>query len=673
MYFCRVKVKQPYLLTALLALVLLLPVSECFAADERTQQLIDRFLQQYARMEVDSALATLDEQILLQQELGNEALEGNARWNKIAILNNSARYEELAQIVDSAMNWFLERELWSRFYQCWQRKCSANHSMGRLQTALREAKAMAEDARQRDNRTGRAMASKQMALIYSDMQQLDQAEEAYSRSVELLKEEGDTTGILSGVYEGLCEVLSRQKKYDEEMRINKEWETHLDSLVTKQGIGFVSQTYVACYLTYCENYIGLNRLGDAQRALDKAIEYQAIAKTALAQNDIYMAHCRLALARGRAKEALAFSDSALSLGIDAVDTHGKELRAEALLMVGQGAEAARLYRELYQEKDSIFTRDLRTQLDELNTLFRVDELEREQQQLELEQQRLLHHQQQSTMMYSAVILLLIVAALIVFNLLSRRSARRLAEKNRELADKNAALLVATEKAQVLERMKTEFIRNMSHEIRTPLNILNGFTQILTSAEADALGSDEKDDIRQRIEENTTRITGLVNKMLEISDSNSQTVIDRLDRITVGEWVHMAVTTAGVANTPQVELRVSLDDEAAQISLQTNSSQAVRALVQLVDNAFKFTREGSVTITASVTAAAVTVAVEDTGIGIPPEEAQHVFERFVQLDDYYDGTGIGLPMAQTIARRLGGDIILDTAYTLGARFLMSLPR
>lgn len=70
---------------------------------------------------------------------------------------------------------------------------------------------------------------------------------------------------------------------------------------------------------------------------------------------------------------------------------------------------------------------------------------------------------------------------------------------------------------------------------------------------------------------------------------------------------------------------------------------------------------------------VAFAVEDTGIGVPPEEAEHIFEEFVQLDDYYYGTGIGLTVARNIARRLGGDIVLDTTYTNGARFVFSLPK
>ena len=74
----------------------------------------------------------------------------------------------------------------------------------------------------------------------------------------------------------------------------------------------------------------------------------------------------------------------------------------------------------------------------------------------------------------------------------------------------------------------------------------------------------------------------------------------------------------------------------------------------------------------ITEQQIAFTVEDTGIGVPPKEAEHIFEEFIQLDDYYDGTGIGLTVARSIARRLGGDIVLDTDYTDGARFVFTLP-
>ena len=101
----------------------------------------------------------------------------------------------------------------------------------------------------------------------------------------------------------------------------------------------------------------------------------------------------------------------------------------------------------------------------------------------------------------------------------------------------------------------------------------------------------------------------------------------------------------------------------------------RALVQLLDNACKFrsaNAESTVTFAVGMSASQLTFTVEDTGVGVPPEQSEHIFEEFVQLDKYKVGTGIGLTIARSLVRRMGGDIVLDTAYTAGARFVMTLP-
>ena len=85
------------------------------------------------------------------------------------------------------------------------------------------------------------------------------------------------------------------------------------------------------------------------------------------------------------------------------------------------------------------------------------------------------------------------------------------------------------------------------------------------------------------------------------------------------------------------------------------------------------KQEHVTLRLEAQATQLLFIVEDTGIGVPPEEAEHIFDEFVQLDEYYDGTGIGLTVARSLARRLGGDVRLDTTYTSGARFVMTLPR
>ena len=227
-------------------------------------------------------------------------------------------------------------------------------------------------------------------------------------------------------------------------------------------------------------------------------------------------------------------------------------------------------------------------------------------------------------------------------------------------------------------MKTNFIQQISHEIRTPLNILSGFTQIITTPGME-LDEATRADINRQINENTNRITGLVNKMLELSDTTSKAIIEKNDDVPAIQIAAQAAEDSGINDAPNVTFDLQIAPEAEATILHTNLAHATRALVLLLDNAVKFisapnapASEGTVRLIVSQTDSQVFFAIEDTGIGVPQEEAEHIFEEFVQLDDYYDGTGIGLTVARSIARRLGGDITLDTTYSPGARFVLMLP-
>lgn len=272
----------------------------------------------------------------------------------------------------------------------------------------------------------------------------------------------------------------------------------------------------------------------------------------------------------------------------------------------------------------------------------------------------------------SIAMLLIIIFLMIFTYHRYRSSKRLAEKNQELEQKNKELTIANARANESSQMKTNFIRQISHEIRTPLNILNGFAQVITGKDVE-LGAEEKQDIRQRIKENSMRITELVNKMLELSEASSQTIIERTDETTTKIIADQAIENSGILHTDHIKFDLQLQDGTEEFHLLTNQRYATRALVLLLDNAKKFTKEGTVRLVISQKPSEVAFTVEDTGIGVPAKQAEHIFEAFVQLDEYYEGTGIGLSVARSIVRRLGGDIVLDTTYQEGARFVMTLPK
>jgi signal transduction histidine kinase len=332
---------------------------------------------------------------------------------------------------------------------------------------------------------------------------------------------------------------------------------------------------------------------------------------------------------------------------------------------GRKDQALRIAQRMAESVDSIGEYERKHNAAELAIIYETQEKE-----AKIAEQASLLAQQRILVVLIALALLLLFFAFFAYH--KNKNAKQLTAMNEELKRKNEELTVANARAEESSRMKADFIQQISHEIRTPLNILNGFTQVITDQDSEQLSADEKKDIQHRISENSHRITDLVNKMLELSEASSQTVIQRTDHVVVGEIATQAVEDSSICQAVHIHFEQLFERVPATVPLVTNRRYAIRALTLLLDNAQKFTQKGTVRLIVRRQPEAMAFVVEDTGIGIPADQAEHVFEEFVQLDEYYDGTGIGLAVARSIARRLGGDITLDTTYTGGARFVMTLP-
>ncbi len=600
-------------------------------------------------------LAEIEQQIAREQKAGNVEEEGQARWRKMDLLKNLSLTEKQAEEAVVQMEWFRKHGQWDNYYRTWQLKTNALSALGKLKQSLQETQQMLDDAKKRNNKLGRAMAYKQIGVIYLNMKQTDLAVEALQDYAELIKgEEGDYS-MLSSVYYRMAKAYDYDKNYHKELRLTNEWLDFLHTKVGKVKVAEVRECYNACYLARAAAYIGLDQLENAKMALDTAEHHAHLINRALSLHHYYKMRARYHLAEGEAAKVLVYTDS-VSMMTNDKDDHADDMKALALLKLGRSAEAAHIYQRLYYEKDSIFGRDARQHLDELNTLFQVDELEAEQ--------------QRTRFRYTIIAAASIVLALLVLLLFGWRSALRQKRVNEKLR-------IANEQAKASSKMKTEFIRNISHEIRTPLNILSGFTQILTSSDME-LGEEEKLDIQQKVMENADRITNVVDQMLELSDASSEALIERKDLTDILNIVAQAIEHSKIAlhtrpGNPDSKVTFeNIDDEtAASMTLHTNKLFAVRTLAQLLENAVKFTSEGSIKLYMERADNKIRLIVEDTGIGIPADQAESIFEEFVQLDAFTDGTGIGLTVARSIAQRMGGDLWFDTSYTQGARFVFEL--
>ena len=221
-------------------------------------------------------------------------------------------------------------------------------------------------------------------------------------------------------------------------------------------------------------------------------------------------------------------------------------------------------------------------------------------------------------------------------------------------------------------MKSIFIRHVSHEIRTPLNIITGFTQVLNTPGYEPSEEDRKD-MMQRISENTEQITQIVNELLEMADTESMTVIERTDETTASALCQKAIAESNIASTETVGF--TLQNEVPDTRLiKTSTASVAKILNNLLQNAIKFTNKGHITlrVTLDEPKGQMVFAVIDTGIGVPEEARERIFERFEKVDSFKEGIGLGLCVSRSLARRMGGDVTLADSSSQGSTFLLTIP-
>ena len=219
-------------------------------------------------------------------------------------------------------------------------------------------------------------------------------------------------------------------------------------------------------------------------------------------------------------------------------------------------------------------------------------------------------------------------------------------------------------------MKTRFIQNVSHEVRTPLNIISGFSQVIADPSLTE-SVEERQNMAAMMQKSAQQITNLIDEIIGLSLIESSTTVVKDDIVKVNQLLESVVADYEDAVPPQVALRVDSELE-PDFSFATNKNMLYRIISALTDNAIKNTEKGGVTLKARTVAQTLLITVEDTGCGIPADQAEHIFERFVKLDSFKQGIGLGLPLSRKLAEQLGGLVTLDTTYYLGARFVVTLP-
>ena len=236
----------------------------------------------------------------------------------------------------------------------------------------------------------------------------------------------------------------------------------------------------------------------------------------------------------------------------------------------------------------------------------------------------------------------------------------------QLKETEQMLIKAKEKAEEADRLKSAFLANMSHEIRTPLNAIVGFSSMLEEAE----DQEEKHQYITIIEDNNKLLLQLISDILDLSKIEAETFDIIPERVNAKQLCNDLFQAMQMKTSPQVELR--LKDNLPELTFISDKNRLYQVLLNFVTNALKFTSEGSITIDYKIDGNEVKFSVQDTGMGVEPEKQEAIFTRFVKLNSFIPGTGLGLPICQSIVTQLGGKIGVESEPGRGSCFWFTHP-
>lgn len=236
----------------------------------------------------------------------------------------------------------------------------------------------------------------------------------------------------------------------------------------------------------------------------------------------------------------------------------------------------------------------------------------------------------------------------------------------ELKETERMLIGAKEKAEEADRLKSAFLANMSHEIRTPLNAIVGFSSLLEEAE----DAEEKHLYATIIEENNKLLLQLISDILDLSKIEAGTFDIIPEQVDAQQLCNELLQAMQVKATEQVE--ILLAPELPELTFTSDKNRLYQVLLNFVTNALKFTSEGSIVIDYRINGNEVRFSVQDTGMGIEPEKQEAIFTRFVKLNNFIAGTGLGLPICQSIVTQLGGKIGVESEPGKGSCFWFTHP-
>ena len=521
---------------------------------------------------------------------------------------------------------------------------------GEIRFAIAQSEQMYSKASVWSDHLGMALALNAMGEVYSYTGRIKEAGDTYAQALELFDRlHGEDIHIRMLLVE-LVEYNLRIRNYAQAARFM----TRLNRYPAER-LSVQEQAVRHIFNAYCQLLNGSIKI--ARQHLDEVEPLREELVPGILQH-LLIADALYWEKKGEYEKALEAYDTFFHTDYAKINSSlYKETmmnKANLLVKMGRKEEAYVQYGAVFSYIKSSFEKNYLKEIDQLTTHFQADQLTYQN-----EQDRLFSYR-----FYLGGIIICTLA-LFLFLYFSWKKIFRLKESKRSQE-------CMIQKAERAIKKKNMFLSNMSHEVRTPLNAIVGFSAVLSSDD-DSFDEDSRKEFCEIIKVNSFQLLKLINDILDFSDFENDNITFNIRPYDAVKLCKEVVETVSASRKLEVELR--FDTELSDLVMDTDDARLRQVLINLLllVNATKFTKEGSIVLKLEMSDRNTAFfSVTDTGCGIPLEKQDLIFERFEKLNDFAQGSGLGLSICKLIVTYMKGRLWVDSNYTQGARFCFTHP-
>lgn len=550
------------------------------------------------------------------------------------------------------------------YYESWDLLCDIMLFSNSDEEAIAEHQKMQEDATLRNNEIGLAFSTSRIGTNYATRREWGKAIYYFEQSMKVFEDKklwDEYIMLTSNYIIALLQLGEKQKALSSFL--------HLDSIansfikennIDKYGRrivvikGMALDVYSELYKTPKDTLI-------LKKYLDE-LEYWFWKVPNMPVSYLYNSRINYARITNNLPKLIAYQDSLAQYHIktdnmvELLDVYNN--MSENLYVVHRYKDAYQTLRKYVSLNDSVYKKNFQKQLSEMSTRYNVNKLELEAQKARMDARNTQYY-------YACALIIILAIALLV----SIRFYLHKLKSNRLLTKQAQELLLANEKVQKAQLVKTAFIQNMNHEIRTPLNSIVGFSECLAQI---PMEPEEIQEMSAVIKKNSDQLLKIISDTISIANIDSEDSTLNYQPVSLNALCSELI----MEMQEQVQSGVNLHYTPCETdySLNTDKNTVSQILNNLLHNALKFTQSGEVEVSYEVDSSEneLRLYVRDTGPGVSSELKEAIFERFYKIDTFVQGAGLGLSLCRILAERLGARVYLDDSYHEGCLFVFAHP-